>query len=52
MWISIVIGGVIAIFVGWIAKDVLYWADHPMDHSNLIPLVILIMALGMFLALL
>ena len=35
MWISIVIGGVIAVFVGWIAKDVLYWADHPMDHSNL-----------------
>ena len=52
MWISIVIGGVIAIFIGWMVHDVLYWADHPMDHTNLIPLAILILALGMFLTLL
>ena len=52
MWISIVIGGVIAIFAGWMVRDVLYWADHPMDHTNLIPLAILILALGMFLTLL
>tara|TARA_R100000030_G_C3158190_1_gene100005 strand:+ start:191 stop:349 length:159 start_codon:yes stop_codon:yes gene_type:complete len=52
MWIAIIIGGVIAIFIGWMAQDVLYWQDYPMDHSNLIPLVILVMALSMFLALL
>jgi len=52
MWISIVIGGVIAIFLGWMARDVLYWKGYPMDHTNLIPLSILVLALGIFLALL
>jgi len=52
MWISIVIGGVIAVFLGWMVRDVFYWQGYPMDHSNLIPLSILVLALFMFLALL
>ncbi len=47
MWISIVFGVVIAIFAGWMIEDVSYWKDYPMDHSNLIPLGILIAALLM-----
>tara|TARA_A100001015_G_scaffold319967_1_gene444699 strand:- start:1052 stop:1210 length:159 start_codon:yes stop_codon:yes gene_type:complete len=51
MWVSVILGAVVAIFLGWAVQDVLYWKGYPMDHSNLIPLAILITAIGMLLAL-
>lgn len=52
MWVDVIIIGVIAIFIGWMIREVVYWADYPMDHSNLIPMAIMVIALGIFLALL
>lgn len=52
MIIAIVIAATISILIGMIGKEVKYWEGKPMDNTNIIPIVILIMALTAFLSIL
>ena len=52
MIISIVIMAIISILIGMMGEEIKYWDGKPMDHSNLIPIVVLIIALTSFLAIL
>ena len=50
MWISVILGAVVAVLLGWMVQDLFYWKDYPMDHTNLIPLGILITAIAILIA--
>ena len=52
MWISVILGAVGAVLLGWVVQDLFYWKDYPMDHTNLIPLGILIAAIVLLIAML
>tara|TARA_R100000152_G_C6770043_1_gene196076 strand:- start:437 stop:595 length:159 start_codon:yes stop_codon:yes gene_type:complete len=52
MLIYFIVGAIITILICMMGEDFKYWKDKPMDHTNFIPIVILIIALTSFLAIL